>query len=162
MPDMLVPLLKLPALAPVIEGMTAQDVVIRRAHPFEVTPIREFIEKEFGAGWADEITPCYSRQPITLFLAVRQGRVIGFGAYEATRRNFFGPTGVAESERGKGIGKALLLSCLWGMREMGYAYGIIGGVGPAEFYAKTVGATLIPDSTPGIYTDMLGDEMEDS
>ena len=45
---------------------------------------------------------------------------------------------------------------------MGYAYGIIGGVGPAEFYAKTVGATLIPDSTPGIYTDMLSDEMENS
>jgi len=29
-------------------------------------------------------------------------------------------------------------------------------VGPAEFYAKTVGATLIPDSTPGIYRDYLG------
>lgn len=158
MPDMLVPLLKLPALAPAIEEMTAQEIVIRRANSFEITAIREFIVKEFGAGWADEIMPCYHRQPITLFLAVRQGKVLGFGAYEATRRNFFGPTGVVETERGKGIGKALLLACLWGMRDMGYAYGIIGGVGPAEFYSKTAGATLIPESTPGIYTDMLGEK----
>ena len=37
-------------------------------------------------------------------------------------RGFFGPTGVMESETGKDMGKALLLGCLWGMREMGYVY----------------------------------------
>lgn len=155
MPDMLVHLLKLPPFEPLRAQMRESGVVIRRAHPFEITPIRKFIEAYFGVGWADEVTPCYSRQPITLYIALRDGKVIGFAAYEATMRGFFGPTGVAESERGKDIGKALLLACLHGMREMGYAYGVIGGVGPAEFYTKACGATLIPDSTPGIYTDML-------
>ena len=37
------------------------------------------------------------------------------------------------------------------MREMGYAYAIIGGVGPAEFYAKVCGATVIEGSDPGVY-----------
>ncbi|MCS6776640.1 MAG: GNAT family N-acetyltransferase [Chloroherpetonaceae bacterium] len=151
MPDMLVPLLKLPPLEPVLDAMRAQDVIIRRAHPFEITPIREFILAEFGTGWADEVTPCYSRQPVSLYIALRSGRVIGFGAYEATCRNFFGPTGVAQAERGRGIGTALLLACLWGLREMGYAYGIIGGAGPTAFYEKTVHAVVIPDSVPGIY-----------
>ena len=32
---------------------------------------------------------------------------------------------------------------------------IIGGVGPAEFYAKIVGATIIEDSTPGMYRGLL-------
>lgn len=155
MPDMLVPLLKLPPLEPVLADMRAQGIVIRPAHSFEITPVREFIVKHFGQGWADEVAPCYGRQPITLFIAVRNGQMLGFGAYEATRRNFFGPTGVAESERGKGIGKALLLACLWGMREMGYAYGIIGGAGPVTFYEKTANAAVIPDSVPGIYTDLL-------
>lgn len=41
------------------------------------------------------------------------------------------------------------------MRAAGYAYAIIGGVGPADFYARAVGAVEIPDSTPGIYADML-------
>ncbi|HZP84288.1 MAG TPA: GNAT family N-acetyltransferase [Chthonomonadaceae bacterium] len=155
MPDMLVDLLKLPPVESLISDLRAQGVIIRRAHPFEITPVREFIQKHFSSGWADEVTPCYSRQPVSLYIAIRNGKIIGFGAYEATRRNFFGPTGVAESERGAGIGKALLLACLWGLREMGYAYGIIGGAGPVEFYAKAVGATVIPDSVPGIYADML-------
>jgi predicted N-acetyltransferase YhbS len=152
---MLVPLLSLPPIEPVLIEMRSQGVTIRRAHPFEITSIREFIETHFATGWADEVMPCYSRQPISLYIAIRDGNVIGFGAYEATRRDFFGPTGVAESERGKGIGKALLLACLHGMRDMGYVYGIIGGAGPTEFYTKTCGATAIPGSVPGIYTDML-------
>jgi predicted N-acetyltransferase YhbS len=155
MPDMLVHLLKLPALQPTIDSLASQGVTIRRARPFEIGAVRAFIEEQFSVGWADEVEPCYSRQPITLFIATRAGRVIGFAAYEATMRGFFGPTGVMEAERGKDIGKALLLASLWGMREMGYAYGVIAGVGPAKFYAKVCGATLIPGSTPGIYTDRL-------
>jgi hypothetical protein len=155
MPDMLVQLLKLPPADDLIADLRAKGVIIRRAHPFESTPIRKFIADSFSESWADEIVPCYMRQPISLYIAIRSGKVIGFGAYEATRRNFFGPTGVLESERGNGIGKAILLACMHGLRDMGYAYAIIGGVGPIPFYEKAVGATVIPDSTPGIYTDML-------
>lgn len=158
MPDMLVQLLKLPPLEPLLSDLRTDGVVIRRAHSFEITAIREFIQTHFSTGWADEVTPCYARQPITLYIAIRTGKVIGFGAYEATQRAFFGPTGVLEAERGRGIGKALLLACLWGQREMGYAYGIIGGAGPTGFYEKAVGATVIPGSSPGIYADMLKKE----
>ena len=49
----------------------------------------------------------------------------------------------------------LLLSALHAQRAQGYAYSIIGGVGPAEFYGKAVGAVVIADSTPGIYDGML-------
>ena len=41
------------------------------------------------------------------------------------------------------------------MRELGYAYGIIGGVGPKEFYSKNCGAIEIPGSDPGTYSDLL-------
>jgi predicted N-acetyltransferase YhbS len=60
-----------------------------------------------------------------------------------------------EAYRGQGLGTVLLLECLRSMKELGYAYAIIGGVGPNEFYAKAVGAIEIPDSTPGIYTGPL-------
>ena len=52
-------------------------------------------------------------------------------------------------------GKALLLASLHGLRELGYVYGIIGHAGPIEFYQKTVGAIVIPDSDPGIYANLL-------
>ncbi len=155
MPDLLVNLLKVPPLEPLVHELGTQGVNIRRAQPFELTPVREFIEKNFSVAWADEISVGFAHQPVTVFMATREGRVIGFAGYECTRRSFFGPTGVAESERGRGIGKALLIASLWGLRELGYVYGIIGGAGPVEFYQEAVGAIVIPDSEPGIYIDLL-------
>jgi len=155
MADLLVNLLKLPPLAPAVEKLSARGVLVRRGNPYEQTPIRQFVEKQFSMGWADEISVAYARQPVTLFVATKGNKILGFAAYECTRRAFLGPMGVAKSAREKGIGTALLLSAMWGLYEMGYVYGIIGGVGPVKFYRKTVGAIEIPESTPGIYTNIL-------
>jgi GNAT superfamily N-acetyltransferase len=155
MPDMLVNLLKLPPLEPLLDELRSMGVVVRRAQTWEATPVREFVARNFDVAWADEIAVGYARQPVSIYLAAREGRVVGFAAYECTRRAFFGPTGVAESERGRGVGRALLLACLWGLRELGYAYGVIGGVGPVAFYERAVGAIVIPDSAPGVYADPL-------
>ena len=149
MSDLLVNLLKLPAF----EGVPQFN--IRRAQPWELSAVRAFIEANFSASWADEISVGFARQPITVFIATMDREIVGFGAYECTRRGFFGPTGVAEAARGKGLGKALLLASLWGLREMGYVYGVIGNAGPVDFYQKTVGAIIIPGSEPGIYADGL-------
>jgi predicted N-acetyltransferase YhbS len=153
MPDMLVNLLQLPPLDPLIAKAREEGVVIRNAQPWDVTPIREWVTMNFGRGWADEIVPGFSRQPVSVYIALREGKVVGFSAYECTRRAFFGPTGVAESERGKGIGKVLLLAALHGLKEMGYAYAIIGGAGPTEFYSRFCGATIITNGQPSIYAD---------
>jgi hypothetical protein len=155
MPDMLVNLLKLPEKTERLKRLESQGILIRRAQAFELTQIRRFIEDEFSVAWADEASVGFSRMPVTVFVATRDRRVIGFAAYECTRRAFFGPTGVAESDRGNGAGQALLLECLYGLRELGYVYGIIGAAGPTEFYKQIVGATEIPDSEPGIYQDIL-------
>ncbi|HEV8608242.1 MAG TPA: GNAT family N-acetyltransferase [Tepidisphaeraceae bacterium] len=155
MADLLVNLLKLPPFAPAVEKMASAGILVRRANSFEQTPIRQFVEKHFAIGWADEISVAYGRQPVTLFVAAKATKILGFAAYECTRRGFLGPMGVARTAREKGIGTALLLSAMHGMYEMGYVYGIIGGVGPVKFYQKTVGAIEIPGSTPGIYTDIL-------
>jgi len=151
MPDLLVNLLKLPSL----DQLKDESINIRRAQPFETTPVRKFIEKDFSVAWADEISVGFANKPVTVVIATRHGRVIGFAGYECTRKAFFGPTGVVESERGSGVGTALLIASLWGLREFGYVYGIIGGAGPVEFYQRAVGAIVIPESTPGIYTDLL-------
>jgi GNAT superfamily N-acetyltransferase len=155
MPDMLVNLLNLPPLDPLVEEQKEAGVNIRRAQPFEITSVREFVESNFSLTWADEIAIGFAAKPVTVYIATCESRVIGFAAYECTRRSFFGPTGVAEDDRGRGIGKALLIAALWGLRELGYVYGIIGRAGPVEFYQEAVGAIVIPDSEPGIYTDLL-------
>jgi len=160
-PDMLVNLLRLPPVDGALEELRAAGVIVRRAQPWELTQVREFVTENFKRAWADEISGGLVRQPVTVFVALRDGRLVGFAAYECTRRNFFGPTGVVESERGRGVGRALLLAALGGLRELGYAYAVIGGVGPAEFYERAVGARLIPDSSPGIYRDPLRPDVKD-
>ena len=154
MPDLLVNLPKLTPLLPLITELAKAGIVIRRANPFEITPVLEFVEREFSVSWADEISVGFANKPVSVFIAIVEKEIIGFSAYECTRRGFFGPTGVLEAMQARGIGKALLLS-LWGLRDLGYVYGIVGGAGPVDFYEKTVGATVIPDSDPGIYADLL-------
>jgi GNAT superfamily N-acetyltransferase len=155
MPDLLVNFLKLKPLESLLEEMERAQIVIRRAQPFEMSKVRDFVEKNFSVAWADEISVGFANKPVTVYIALIDKEIVGFAAYECTRRGFFGPTGVIENAQGRGIGKALLLASLWGLREMGYVYGIIGRAGPIEFYQKTVGAVIIPDSDPGIYTNLL-------
>jgi GNAT superfamily N-acetyltransferase len=101
--------------------------------------------------WAEEFETTFKSFPVTAFIALREEMPVGFACYEATCRGFFGPTAVLPEERGKGIGKQLLIRSMCGLRELGYAYGIVGGAGPTAFYVKALGGFLIPGSTPGIY-----------
>lgn len=155
MPDLLVNLLSLPPLDPEFPDLENAGITIRRAQPFEMTRVRSFVEQTFSVAWADEISVGFANKPVSVYLAVVDREIIGFAAYECTRRGFFGPTGVVKNMQGRGIGKGLLMASLWGLRELGYVYGIIGRAGPIEFYEKTVGAIVIPNSDPGIYTNLL-------
>ena len=83
--------------------------------------------------------------------------LVGFACYDVNAKGIFGPTGVSSRHRGNGIGKALLLTCMHDMLKQGYAYAIIGRVGPIEFYEKIVQAVLIDGSKPGIFGGVLQD-----
>ena len=155
MTDMLVKLYTLPPLEPALAQQREQGVTIRRAIGPEKHNVVDWVARHFSPIWASECDVALSRQPIACFIALKDKQLIGFACHDATCPNFFGPTGVSESQRGQGIGQALLLACLHAMAAQGYAYGIVGDVDPGDFYAKTVGAIEIPDSTPGIYGGML-------
>ncbi len=153
--DMLVRLYDLPDSTALYQQVAGQSVTLRRARAFEKHTVAAFARKHFSPKWVSEVEVAMSRQPITCFIATRDKTILGFACYDTTQRGFFGPTGVSEDARGLGLGKALLMKSLEALRELGHAYGIIGGVGPREFYAKTCGAIEIPGSDPGTYTDLL-------
>jgi GNAT superfamily N-acetyltransferase len=155
MTDMLVKLYTLPPLEAEVAAMAAQGIQIRRGLVPEKHLVLEWVRDAFSDYWVSECDVAFSRQPPSIWLAVYEGQVVGFGCYDTTALGFFGPTGTAESMRGKGIGKAILLACLHAMHQMGYAYAFIGHVGPVDYYAKMVGATVIPESTPGAYAGLL-------
>ena len=158
MADMLVKLYDLPEVKALDKKLKNRGILIRTALAYEKHEVIEWVSNTFGKQWASECEAAFSKLPVSCFIATERGGIIGFAGYDCTCRNFFGPTGVVENKRGLGIGKALLLSCLYAMAADGYAYAIIGGVSSQEFYAKVAGATIIDGSSPGIYRDQLTED----
>jgi predicted N-acetyltransferase YhbS len=131
------------------------DATIRVALPPELHFVQKWVREAFSEYWVSELTVAMAHQPPGCLIAIVDGEIVGFACYDATARGFFGPTGVAESQRGKKIGQALLYHTLVAMKAQGYAYAVIGGVGPVEFYANAVGAVPIPADENDIYTGLL-------
>lgn len=153
--DMLVKLYALPDSRDAYARLGNAGIATRRALAPEKHKVIAWVREHFSEHWASEVDVAFSRQPISCFIAVRQKNIIGFACHDATCPNFFGPTGVDPNERKHGIGKALLFNCLEAMKSQGYGYAIIGGVGPAEFYVRAVGAIPIEGSEPGVYRGLL-------
>lgn len=159
MADMLVKLYDLQEVGSDRKSFLKDNIEIVRAMPSDKNKVVRWVRDNFGESWACECDVAFSNHPVSCFVAVEnKENIVGFACYEATCKDFFGPTGVLESHRGKGIGRVLLLNALRAMKEMGYAYAIIGGAAESavDFYEKTVNALIIEGSTPGIYKNSIG------
>lgn len=155
--DMIVNLYELPDSRELYEKVEGQGIILRRARAYERQSVANWVGEHFSPKWVSEVKVAMSRQPVTCFIATRDKEILGFACIETTAKGFYGPTGVSEAARGTGIGKALLFQSMEALRESGYVYGVIGGVGPREFYEKVCNAHEIPNSDPGLYTDILPD-----
>jgi GNAT superfamily N-acetyltransferase len=102
--------------------------------------VLSFVEYNFGSAWRFECENAGSR----LFFIEHGGEVAGFAAHDANNRGlgFFGPTGVAEPMRGRGLGTLLLHASLADLRAMGYARVVIPWTDSIDFYAKACGARV--------------------
>lgn len=151
MSDMLVRLYDLPKN----EVELPDGVEVRRAISLERRLVCQWVDQTFNTGWASECAISFSRVPIACFIATMDESIIGFCCYDSTSRGVAGPMGVAEAHRGKNIGSTLILEALADMKAKGYAYAILGWVGPEKFFERVVGATVIDGSDPGLYRGLL-------
>ncbi len=170
MADMLVKLYALPKVALVLPHLKDANIEIRQGHPSEKRVISDWTQRHFKESWAVGCEVGLDQRPVTCYIAIQKTEskasvtnsydlspdlLLGFACYDVASKGMFGPIGVRKDYRGQGIGKALLLICLHAMFMHGYAYAVIGWAGSTEFYAKTVGATIIEDSEPGIFRRLL-------
>jgi GNAT superfamily N-acetyltransferase len=170
MTDMLVKLYALPEVTPVLTALHQKGVEIRRLHPSEKHVLAEWVRQSFKESWAVGCELAVENKPVSCYIAVEKSQahvlsenpydlpdevLVGFACYDVASKGMFGAMGVKEDYRGRGIGTALLLACLHAMKEEGYAYAIIGWVASVDFYAHAAGATVIPDSEPGIFRGKL-------
>ncbi|MBW2217800.1 MAG: GNAT family N-acetyltransferase [Deltaproteobacteria bacterium] len=152
MSDMLVKLYDLKDDWGFLSEQEHNGIIIRKPIGPEKHLIVEWVREKFYKAWASEADVAMSNRPKTCFMAVQDGQILGFACYDATALGFFGPIAVAESFRGKGTGKAMLLACMLDMKLKGYGYAVIGNTENLGFYEKHVGAVEIPESSSGIYS----------
>jgi len=170
MADMLVKLYALPDLAPVLAEQKMKGVEIRQAHPDEKYKISEWVRDSINPNWAKGCATALEQRPPSCYIAFEKDSshvptdnpynlpfeiLLGFAVYDVVAKGMFGPIGVREDRQDCGIGTALLLTCFHRMAAEGYAYAVIGWAGPVEWYARTVGATVIEGSEPGVFRGSL-------
>ncbi|NML16528.1 GNAT family N-acetyltransferase [Azohydromonas caseinilytica] len=149
--DMLIKLYALGELFPV----APPGVLLRKPLGPEHAFVTQWVAQRFGALWSSEAGVALANRPVSLFMAQRQGQLLGFACWDATARGFVGPLGVAQIARGQGLGAALLRACLHDMRAAGYGYAVAGHVAAPRFFERAAGALEIPDSSPGLYAGLL-------
>lgn len=155
MSDMLVKLYDLDDYSQREEKLQEAGVKIKRALPPEKESVLDWIEENFSLAWRSEADVAFSQSPPNILVAHQGKEILGFSCHDTTAKGFFGPTGVSEEARGRGIGTVLLLKSLAALRDLGYAYAIIGGAGPVDYYKKVCNAQIIEGSGRSIYKDNL-------
>lgn len=136
-------------------GAAEGNALIRAPIGPEYDLVRAWIAIKFSAGWSSEAGVALANRPPTLFIAQQDENLVGFSCFDATARGFFGPIGVDEGYRGRGIGAALLHHTMQAMRAHGYGYAIVGAVGAGDFFRKEVQAMEIPESKVSVYRHLL-------
>ena len=126
-----------------IERLKGEDFTIRCAQQSDWDSLVKFLKANWPA-WVDEAAGAYDNDPITLYICIHKGEVVGFSGYEGNNRGmgWFGPMGVDPVTRGKKIGAFILLLCLRDLALMGHRKAIIPWVGPIRFYDKICQAKI--------------------
>jgi len=147
LPDLLVPLYGLPEISSVT------GVLIVRPLPHRSGRVLDEVMEHFSDQWACECRPGIYAVPPTILVALDEvsDEFLGFCCWDCTAKGFLGPVGTVSAARGRGVGRALVVTCLHRMREDGYGYAVVGSAGPVEFFRSICDARIIEGSIPGLY-----------
>lgn len=116
-----------------------QKIMIRGYLDKDKKLLLKFIKKNFSYGWHEEVRPKIEKSkpkesgygldyrtlynPKSVLVVFEENQIVGFSAfsinYEKEDLGHFGPTGIKENLRGKGIGTVLLFRTLEAMKNKG-------------------------------------------
>lgn len=126
--------------AELLERASANGYVVRRAHADEREALCAAIATEFGGAWPFEVERALGYEPPGVHVAIRDGAYCAFAAHDGNNRGlgWFGPTGTWPAHRGKGLGEALLMSCLIDVAAE-RSQCEVAWIGPRPFYERVAG-----------------------
>ncbi len=123
--------------------LAARGITVRRAQPGDTHPLLAVVQAHWPV-WQAKVSQALRHHPITLHLALQQGRILGFSAYDTNNlgTGWFGPMGTTPAAEGQGLGRVLLWRCLHDQKAQGHHTAIIPWVGPIDFYTRYAGAQI--------------------
>ncbi len=145
------------ALARALDLAARAGFTLRRVDGPHDDRLAAWIDLHFAPSWWS-----YEARAGSAWVAEHDGEIAGFAAFGARGLRFrwlrawrdrpdvgiFGPYGVAQAQRGCGIGDALLTAALCSLREMGYAFALIPAVGGERLiatYIRRTGAAVVEE-----------------
>jgi mycothiol synthase len=124
------------------DALRSAGIDIRHAGDADDGPLQESLGSTWQQSWITEIAVALRSSQAGLYLAVRDGRYIGFCAYGLNRRHEIGPVGTSPDCRRLGIGGVLLKRCLADQRACGVNVAELVWAGPLSYFSRTVNATI--------------------
>ena len=124
-------------------ALALKGISIRRAATGDREAVAALLDPHWPS-WRPEVEGTLANRPPSLYLALENGRVMAFSAYDANNRGtgWFGPMGTDPAARGQGIGQVLLFHCLADMAGQGHRHATIPWVDPVDFYRACAGAAV--------------------
>lgn len=144
------------ALARAHDAAAQAGCVLRRVDAPD-DRLAAWIDFHFAPSWWS-----YEVRAGSAWVAERDGAIVGFAGFNARGLRFpwlrrwreradvglFGPYGIAQAHRKRGIGEPLLTAALCGLREAGYAHALIPAVGGERLiasYVRRTGAQVVDE-----------------
>jgi mycothiol synthase len=124
------------------DALVSAGIDIRRASEADDGPLQESLASTWQQSWIAEIAAALRSSQAGLYLAVQDGRYIGFCAYGLNRRHEVGPVGTSPDRRRLGIGGVLLKRCLADQSACGVNVAELVWAGPLSYFSRTLNATV--------------------
>jgi GNAT superfamily N-acetyltransferase len=116
---------------------------VRRLRADDREAFGSWVRGEWGDVWEYEALRSYGNDPVSTWVALRDGQVCSFASYNVTGfENSFGPTGTQPELRGQGLGRVMFHRCMRDLRELGHDTCEVSWVGPFAFYARVADARI--------------------
>jgi len=125
------------------EDRTQEGYVFRKPGKNAREGAVNWVCKYFSPGWGYETNEGFRFDKPKIWLAEKDAETVGFSVYGALEPHWFGPIGVLDAHRKKGLGTVLLFKTLFSMREEGQRLVVIPWTGHLFFYSQVPGIRRI-------------------
>ena len=127
-----------------LDRLRAAGIQVRRAVAADREPLADHVRRLWSEVWLRETMLAVGRPRPPMFVALRDGAVIGFAAHGIYRPALYGPIATDPAEQGHGVGNVLSGLCLADMAAGGVRTAQIGWIAETAipFYSRTAGARM--------------------